>query len=154
MMAVLDLFTFCVSVGVILSRTCITCSGLELRSESKMNQIAAQQHEAWATLGFLRGVSSLKLSGQAFCTPEWVKLMMEVITGASPLNKRRPRAKSLLQQVSYVTMISGIAYSISGAAVLIHCYTCVCYSASDAYRLLTHDGSPQDRASVLILVCL
>ena len=63
--------------------------------------MAAQQHEAWATLGFLRGVSSLTLSGQAFCTPEWVKLMMEIITGASPFHKRRPQARSLLQQVSH-----------------------------------------------------
>ena len=64
-----------------------------------MNQVAAVQHEAWATLGFLRGVSSLPLSGQAFCTPQWVQLMMEVITGASPLNKQDPTGRSLLKQV-------------------------------------------------------
>ncbi len=65
-----------------------------------MNQVAAVQHEAWATLGFLRGVSSLPLSGQAFCTPQWVQLMMEVITGASPLNKQDPTGRSLLKQVN------------------------------------------------------
>ncbi len=69
-----------------------------------MNQVAAVQHEAWATLGFLRGVSSLPLSGQAFCTPQWVQLMMEVITGASPLNKQDPTGRSLLKQVNIYVM--------------------------------------------------
>ena len=66
-----------------------------------MNQIAAMQHNAWATFGFLRGVSSLPLSGQAFCTPQWVQFMMEVITGASPLHKRESQGKFLLKQVKH-----------------------------------------------------
>ncbi len=99
---------FCNTKGILGNALCTLTIFLslspELRTESHMNQVAAVQHEAWATLGFLRGVSSLPLSGQAFCTPQWVQLMMEVITGASPLNKQDPTGRSLLKQVNIYVM--------------------------------------------------
>jgi len=80
------------------------CSDMQVDGQS--NIIAEAQHDGWATLGFLRGVSSLSLSGQAFCTPQWVHLMMELIKTASPLNKKHPNPKerSLLKQVTCVIL--------------------------------------------------
>ena len=79
--------------------SCVTLTDMRCRSD--INSVAAQQHETWATLGFLRGVSTTKRSGRAFCTQQWIELMMEVIKGASPLAKSKgSRSKSLVQQVS------------------------------------------------------
>lgn len=64
-----------------------------------MNVVASQEQELWATLGLLRGVFSLKGSGQAFCKPQWIQLMMRVIKKASPLNPYSSQTKSLIQQV-------------------------------------------------------
>lgn len=66
-----------------------------------MNVVAAQEHEMWVTLGFLRGVTSPEGSGQAFCTPQWIELMMEIIKRASPLNPHSSQTKTLVQQVSW-----------------------------------------------------
>ena len=70
-----------------------------LRNLSVMNVVASQEKEMWATLGFLRGVSSPKGSGVAFSSPQWIELLMDVIRKASPLNSHHPQAKSLIQQV-------------------------------------------------------
>ena len=59
----------------------------------------------WATLGFLRGMSSVKGSGRAFCSSQWVELMMDVIRKASPLNSHGTQAKNLVQQVSKILYI-------------------------------------------------
>ena len=73
----------------------------DIRNQSDINSIAAQQHETWATLGFLRGVSTTKQSGRAFCTRRWIELMMEVIKEASPLARSKgSHSKALVQQVS------------------------------------------------------
>lgn len=73
----------------------------DTRNHSDINSIAAQQHETWATLGFLRGVSTTKRSGRAFCTRQWIELMMEIIKEASPLARSKgSHSKALVQQVS------------------------------------------------------
>ena len=72
---------------------------LDLRSKSVINMVAAQQHETWATLGFLRGISGQKMFGRAFCSTQWIDLMMGVITKASPLTIPRPTTRPLVQQV-------------------------------------------------------
>ena len=77
-----------------------------MRNQSDINSIAAQQHETWATLGFLRGVSTTKQSGRAFCTQRWVELMMEVIKEASPLARSKgSHSKALVQQVLPFTLV-------------------------------------------------
>ena len=53
----------------------------------------------WATLGLLRGVFSLKGSGQAYCRPEWINLMMGVVKKAPFLGPYTVQTKSLVQQV-------------------------------------------------------
>ena len=62
-----------------------------------MNVVAAQESEMWATLGLLRGVFSLKGSGQAYCSPEWINLMMGVVKKAPFIGATQTR--SLVQQV-------------------------------------------------------
>lgn len=84
----------------------VSCYGFllcstDVRNQSDINSIAAQQHETWATLGFLRGVSTTKTAGRAYCTQQWVELMMEVVQEASPVVKsKRSQSKTLVQQVS------------------------------------------------------
>ena len=73
---------------------------LALRRLSVMNVVAAQEHEMWVTLGFLRGVSSPEGSGRAFCSPQWIELMMDIIRKASPLSPHSAQTKTLVQQVS------------------------------------------------------
>lgn len=62
--------------------------------------MAALQHETWATLGFLRGVCTPQVSGQALCSPQWIDLMMGIIECASPLSHQRHPLHSLIQQVA------------------------------------------------------
>ena len=64
-----------------------------------MNVVAAQEQEMWATLGLMRGVLSQRGSGQAFCKPHWVNLLMGIIKRASPLNPYSVQSKSPVQQV-------------------------------------------------------
>ena len=92
--------------------------------------MAAQQHETWATLGFLRGVSTTKRSGRTFCTPQWIDLMMDVIKGASPLARSKgSRSKALVQQVSdclsvHVCIISSLVrtWAFRGRDECLHGY--------------------------------
>ena len=65
-----------------------------------MNVVAAQEQEMWATLGLLRGVFSQRGSGEAFCKPHWIELMMGVVKKASPLSPYGVQSKSIVHQVS------------------------------------------------------
>jgi hypothetical protein len=71
-----------------------------------MNVVAAQEREMWATLGLLRGVFSVKGSGQAYCSPEWIDLMMGVIKKAPFLGAHTAQTRSLVQQVGASERIS------------------------------------------------
>lgn len=94
-----DTVIVCILLCTYLSSECVFYLSLDLRNQSIINMVAAQQHETWATLGFLRGVSSQKMFGRAFCSSEWIDLMMGVIKKASPLAMPRPTTRPLLKQV-------------------------------------------------------
>ncbi len=79
-----------------------------IRKKSVMNIVAAQEREMWATLGLLRGVFSSRGSGHAFCTPQWIKLMVGIIKKSSVLNSYSSQTKALVQQVLTLRMLRAV----------------------------------------------
>ena len=73
-----------------------------------MNIVAAQEREMWATLGLLRGVFSSQSSGHAFCTPQWINLMVGIIKKSSALNPFNSQTKALVQQVLTLRMLRAV----------------------------------------------
>ena len=68
-------------------------------TKSFRQMVAYRQHETWATLGFLRGVSTSRVFSRAFCSSQWIELIMGIIQSASPLASYRSQAHSIVQQV-------------------------------------------------------
>ena len=62
----------------------------------------------WATLGLLRGVFSSRGSGHAFCTQQWINLMMGIIKKSSALTPYSSQTKSLVQQVLTLRMLRAV----------------------------------------------
>ena len=133
-MVILCSYSYYMVVGIV----CLLVF-LEERNHSDINSVAAQQHETWATLGFLRGVSTTKRSGRAFCTPQWIELMMEVIKGASPLARSKgSRSKALVQQVSWKLCTCTCTYAGVHSHPITCCALSCMYNSSQKYTYYSY----------------
>ena len=69
------------------------------------DEIALWQHKHWATLGFIRGISTPSRAGQAFCSIQWITLLFSIIESGLPSpgsQVKRIEPSTLLQQVFYM----------------------------------------------------
>jgi len=85
------------------------------------DEVASWQYKQWATLGFVRGITTPTQAGQAFCSTQWMSLLFNIIESSLPT----PGQLKLLDS-------STLLQQVCKKPLTITCTCCLCIDPSSA----------------------